>query len=88
MEGKENLVKSFDIILTELEKYSVYQASILICNVVNTHIKNVNKEMIDRDKAAEEAENSMEALADSLRTLRLMAKKNIDEHRDKVVRLV
>jgi hypothetical protein len=83
----EKMCHGYEQILSTLQDFEPFPSSQVICNVVNEHIKRLTAVIAYHNERAEEAEKSMEALADGLRRLRMQAQRVVDETQKHVIRL-
>lgn len=78
---------TYDKILGQLQDFGPFEASQILCNVINEHIKKLGTTIHEHNSIAAAAEKSMEALADGLRKLRLQAQTVVDNNHKSVVRM-
>ncbi|WP_295129020.1 hypothetical protein [uncultured Chitinophaga sp.] len=77
----------YEQILATLQDFEPCTSSQVICDVVTEHIKRLTTVITHHNQMAEEAEKSMETLADGLRKLRMQAQRVVDETHKHVIRL-
>ncbi|UYQ91038.1 hypothetical protein MKQ68_13135 [Chitinophaga horti] len=83
----QKMCDGYEQILATLQDFEPFSSSQVICNVINEHIKRLTAVISYHNARAEEAEKSMEALADGLRRLRMQAQRIVDETHKHVIRL-
>lgn len=83
----QKMCAGYEEILSTLQSFEPFSSSQVICNVINEHIKRLSAVISYHNEMADQAEKSMEALADGLRRLRMQAQKIVDETHKQVIRL-